>query len=184
VRKSTPIPAFDAMPETKATLEDMLREGARNLLQAALESEIQEHLDYYRNLQDAQGRRIVVKNGWHPKRDILTSIGPITIRQPRVDDRELKAHEEERFTSQILPKFMRRAPSIDAVVPVLYLKGISTDDFPTALEAILGPGAKGLSATTVVRLKEVWNAEYADWARRDLRGKNYVYIWADGVYCR
>lgn len=183
MKKPTPIPAFEAMPDTKATLEEILREGARNLLQVALESEIQEHLDYYRNLLDAHGRRLVVRNGSHPERDILTSIGPITIRQPRVDDRELEPLGKDRFTSQILPKFMRRAPSIDAVVPVLYLKGISTDDFPTALEAILGPGAKGLSATTVMRLKEVWSAEYADWATRDLSGKNYVYIWADGVYC-
>lgn len=183
MKKPTPIPAFEAMPETRTTLEDILREGARNLLQAALESEIQEHLEHYRSLLDAQGHRVVVRNGSHPERDILTSIGPVTIRQPRVDDRELEPLGKERFTSQILPKFMRRAPSIDAVVPVLYLKGISTDDFPTALEAILGPGAKGLSATTVVRLKEVWNAEYADWAKRDLSGKNYVYIWADGVYC-
>jgi putative transposase len=89
---------------------------------------------------------------------------------------------EERFTSRILPKFMRQAAVIDTLVPVLYLKGISTDDFTTALEAILEPQAKGLSARTVVRLKEIWTDEHNEWSMRDLTGKRYVYVWADGVY--
>jgi transposase-like protein len=95
----------------------------------------------------------------------------------------LEAEGKERFASRILPRFMRRTPSIDTLVPVLYLKGISTDDFPTALEAILGRQAKGLSATTVVRLKEIWTREYEEWSKRDLSEKRYVYVWADGVYC-
>ncbi len=118
-----------------------------------------------------------------PERTILTGAGPIPITRPRVDDRALDALGKERFTSRILPKFMRRSPSIDTLVPVLYLKGISTDDFPAELEAILGPQAKGLSASTVVRLKEIWTEEYEEWSKRDLSGKHYVYVWADGVYC-
>ena len=183
MQKATPKSLYEAMPETKAVLEDVLREGAHKLLQAALETEIHEHLDRYRELRDERGRRLVVRNGSHPAREILSGIGPIPIRQPRLDDRALTDIGEARFSSSILPRFMRRAPSIDAVVPVLYLKGISTDDFPTALEALLGPAVKGLSAATVVRLKEIWTTEYREWAKRDLSGKNYVYVWVDGIYC-
>ena len=153
------------------------------MLQAALEAEIEEHLSRFKNLVDEEGKRLVVRNGVMPERIVLTGAGPIPITRPRVDDRALDAVGEQRFTSRILPPFMRRAPSIDTLVPVLYLKGISTDDFPTALEAILGPQAKGLSASTVVRLKEIWTEEYAEWSKRDLSGKRYVYVWADGVYC-
>ncbi len=164
-------------------LEIIVREGARKMLQAALEAEIEEHLSRFKNLVDEEGKRLVVRNGVMPERTVLTGAGPIAITRPRVDDRALSARGEQRFTSRILPPFMRRAPSIDTLVPVLYLKGISTDDFPTALEAILGPQAKGLSASTVVRLKEIWTEEYGEWSRRDLAGKRYVYVWADGVYC-
>ncbi len=172
-----------ATPETMGALEIIVREGARKMLQAALEAEIEEHLSRFKNLVDEEGKRLVVRNGVMPERTVLTGAGPIAITRPRVDDRALSARGEQRFTSRILPPFMRRAPSIDTLVPVLYLKGISTDDFPTALEAILGPQAKGLSASTVVRLKEIWTEEYGEWSRRDLAGKRYVYVWADGVYC-
>lgn len=171
-----------AMPETMGVLESIIREGARKMLQAALELEIAEHLARFASLVDENGKRLVVRNGCQPERTILTGAGPIPVKRPRVDDRALET-TGERFTSKILPKFMRRAASIDTLVPVLYLKGISTDDFPTALEAILGPQAKGLSATTVVRLKEIWTDEYEEWSKRDLSGKRYVYVWADGVYC-
>jgi putative transposase len=151
------------MPETMGVLESIMREGARKMLQAALEAEIEEHLERYKGVVDKAGNRLVVRNGFQPERRILTGAGPIPVKRPRVDDRALAAAGRERFTSRILPPFMRRAASIDTLVPVLYLKGISTDDFPTALEAILGPQAKGLLASTVVR--------------------RYVYVWADGVYC-
>ena len=173
----------EATPETMGMLEAIVREGARKMLQAALEAEIEEHLSRFKNLVDEEGKRLVVRNGVMPERTVLTGAGPIPITRPRVDDRALNAMGKERFTSRILPPFMRRAPSIDTLVPVLYLKGISTDDFPTALEAILGPQAKGLSASTVVRLKEMWTEEYGEWSKRDLSGKRYVYVWADGVYC-
>lgn len=174
---------IEARAETMGVLESIVREGARKMLQAALEAEIEEHLVRFTHLVDEDGKRLVVRNGTMPERTVLTGAGPIPITRPRVDDRALEALDKERFTSRILPKFMRRAPSIDTLVPVLYLKGISTDDFPTALEAILGPQAKGLSASTVVRLKDIWTEEYEEWSKRELSDKHYVYVWADGVYC-
>jgi putative transposase len=167
--------------EGESLLETMARTGAREMLALALEDEIREHLEKYKDLRDEKGRKLVVRNGYHPERDIITGIGPLTIRQPRVDDRKLAT--EERFSCKILPRYMRRAPSIDNLVPVLYLKGVSTNDFKTALASILGEGVKGLSATTIVRLKQIWEGEYQAWAKRDLSGKRYVYIWADGIYC-
>jgi putative transposase len=183
VSKTTTETRIEATPETMGALEIIVREGARKMLQAALEAEIEEHLSRFKHLVDEDGKRMVVRNGVMPERTVLTGAGPIPITRPRVDDRALDAMGEQRFTSRILPPFMRRAPSIDTLVPVLCLKGISTDDFPTALEAILGPQAKGLSASTIVRLKEIWTEEYAEWSKRDLSGKRYVYVWADGVYC-
>lgn len=181
--KNTAEDRIEARPETMVALEALMREGARKMLQAALEAEIEEHIARYKGLVDEEGKRLVVRNGSMPERTILTGAGPIPIKRPRVDDRALEAEGKERFASRILPRFMRRTPSIDTLVPVLYLKGISTDDFPTALEAILGRQAKGLSATTVVRLKEIWTREYEEWSKRDLSEKRYVYVWADGVYC-
>lgn len=128
------------------------------------------------------GNRLVVRNGSQPERKILTGAGAIPVKRPRVDDRALAEAGKKRFTSRILPPFMRRATSIDTLVPVPYLKGISTDDFPIALEAILGPQAKDSSAITVVRLKKSRTEEYGEWSKRDLSGKRYVYVWADGVY--
>jgi len=183
VSKNTAEDRIEARPETMVALEALMREGARKMLQAALEAEIEEHIARYKGLVDEEGKRLVVRNGSMPERTILTGAGPIPIKRPRVDDRALEAEGKERFASRILPRFMRRTPSIDTLVPVLYLKGISTDDFPTALEAILGRQAKGLSATTVVRLKEIWTREYEEWSKRDLSEKRYVYVWADGVYC-
>jgi putative transposase len=165
-------------------LETLIRSGARQVLQAALEAEIQEHLDRYTGCVDGNGNRQIVRNGHQPERTILTAAGPIPVRRPRVDDRVLEEKGQERFASRILPKFMRRSASLDSLIPALYLQGISTDDFPTALEAILGPQAKGLSATTVVRLKEAWTKEYTEWSKRDLSKTHYVYVWADGVYCK
>lgn len=183
MNKNTTATQEKAMPETIGVLEDIIREGARKMLQAALELEIEEYLSRFTSLLDENGKRLVVRNGFQPERTILTGAGPIPVKRPRIDDRALDAIGEERFSSKILPKFMRRAASIDTLVPALYLKGLSTDDFPTALEAILGPQVQGLSATTIVRLKEIWTDEYEEWSKRDLSGKQYVYVWADGVYC-
>ena len=164
--------------EPASVLDEIVREGARRLLQHAIELEVAEYVEAHVGFVDQEGRRQVVRNGWMKEREVLTSAGPIRVKRPRVNDKR----EEERFTSRILPPYMRRAPSLDALIPALYLRGVSTGDFQEALEAILGPQAKGLSATNIVRLKEIWKQEYDQWRRRDLSGKHYVYIWVDGIY--
>jgi len=164
--------------DSRSALDTLLREGARTLLQSAIEAEVAEYLAAHRDARDEQGRQLVVRNGHLPERDLVTGVGPVRIEQPRVRDRR----EGKRFSSQLLPPFMRRVPSVDALIPVLYLKGISTGDFSEALEAILGPNATGLSSANIVRLKEGWQKDYETWAARDLSGKRYVYWWADGVY--
>jgi transposase-like protein len=164
--------------ESKLGLEDVLREGARRLLQDAIENEGGEYVARHSALREETGHHAVVRNGYLPERNLVTGLGPVRVKQPRVRDRR----EGDRFTSKILPPFMRRVPSIDALIPVLYLKGISTGDFSEALEAILGPNAAGLSATNIVRLKEGWQQDYEAWSKRDLAGKRYVYWWADGIY--
>jgi len=164
--------------EAKLGLEEILREGARKMLQQAIENEIDEYIEEHRGLRDERGRRIVVRNGSMPERDLVTGIGNVPVCQPRVHDRRA----ESRFTSRILPPYMRRVPSIEALIPALYLRGISTGDFSEALESILGPQAKGLSATNIVRLKEGWKQDYKEWQKRDLSEKHYVYVWADGIY--
>ena len=169
--------------ETWSVLEAVAREGARKLLQQALENEVAEYIEAQAAKRDENGRRLVVRNGAMPERNILTGIGPMAIRQPRVDDRKLKEQEEaERFSSHVLPRYLRRVPSVDKLIPVLYLKGVSSKEFMKALSSILGEGAKGLSATNIVRLKKGWEQEYKGWILRDLSEKEYVYIWADGVY--
>jgi len=168
---------------TWSVLEEIAREGARKMLKLALENEVEEFVQKHATLRDESGRKIVAKNGYMPQRDIITGMGLLTIKQPRIDDRNLNEHcNSERFTSNILPRYLRRIPSIDNLVPALYLKGISTNDFSTALSAILGEGVKGLSAANIVRLKESWQKDYMEWKNRDLSSKNYVYFWVDGVY--
>jgi len=159
-------------------LDEIVREGARRLLQHAIESEVADYVDSHSGELDDGGRRKVVRNGWMKERNVVTSAGVLPVKRPRVHDRR----PGERFTSRILPPYMRRAPSIDALIPALYLRGVSTGDFKEALESILGPEAVGLSATNIVRLKEIWKQEYEEWSRRDLSGKRYVYVWADGIY--
>jgi transposase-like protein len=160
------------------SLEDALKEGARRLLQRAIENEVQEFLDECVAMKAKDGRRSVVRNGYLPERSVQTGIGLVPVKQPRVRDRDKK----RRFISAILPPYLRRTPSVESVVSALYLKGISTNNFPEALEAILGENAKGLSPTNIVRLKEGWEAEYKEWSKRNLSGKHYVYFWVDGIY--
>ncbi len=164
--------------EAQLGLEDILRQGARKMLQASIENEVAEYIEKHGNLRDADGRRLVVRNGAYPERELITGIGKVRVRQPRVHDRR----EGERFSSTILPPYMRRMPSIDALIPALYLRGVSTGDFSEALESILGKNARGLSATNIVRLKEIWKQDYEQWRKRDLSMKRYVYVWADGIY--
>jgi len=148
------------------------------MLMQAVEAEVEAYIEKHAEIRDEDGHRVVVRNGHLPERELVTGIGPVPIKQPRVRDKR----PGEKFSSKILPPFMRRVPSIDALIPCLYLKGISTGDFGEALEAILGPQAKGLSATNIVRLKEGWKQDYDTWRQRDLSEKNYVYIWVDGIH--
>ena len=164
--------------ETQSSLESMLREGARRMLQAALEMEVSAYLDAHTAQRDEAGHQVVVRNGHHRERTLVTGVGPISIRQPRVQDRRV----DHQFTSAILPPYLRRTPSIDALIPALYLKGVSTSQFPDALSAILGEGVSGLSSANIVRLKAIWEEDYLRWQKRDLRTKHYVYIWVDGIY--
>jgi putative transposase len=163
--------------EAKTPLEQLIAAGARKMLQAAIENEVQEYLQAHQGQRTPGDRAAVVRNGYLPERDLVTGVGPIPVRQPRVRHRD-----GQRFTSAILPRYLRRVPSVDALIPTLYLKGVSTGDFTGALAAILGEKASGLSATNIVRLKAVWEEEYNAWRRRDLSQKRYVYWWADGVY--
>jgi putative transposase len=176
----------DRSPEEETAgevLEEILKRGAQVVLQRAIEMEVEEFLERYKEERTDDGLRKVVRNGYMPERRLLTGLGPIPVKQPRVDDRKLRREkEEEGFTSRLLPRYLRRIASIDNLVPALYLKGISTGDFPAALEAILGERAPGLSATTVVRLKRIWEKEYQEWATRDLSEKEYIYFWVDGIY--
>jgi transposase-like protein len=162
----------------RAELKEVLEQGAQRLLRAALLAEVAVCVEELSDQLDADGRRLVVRNGYLPAREIQTGLGPIGVRQPRVNDRR----PGQNFTSKILPPYLRRTRSLEALIPWLYLKGVSTNDFPEALQALLGPQAAGLSPSTIVRLKEVWQQEYAAWSARDLTGKEYVYVWADAIY--
>jgi putative transposase len=162
--------------EAKSPLEQLIAQGARRMLQAAIENEVQEYLQAHRGQRTEGARAVVVRNGYLPERDLVTGVGPLKVRQPRVRHRDA-----QQFTSAILPKYMRRVPSVDALIPALYLKGVSTGDFTDALAAILGEKASGLSASNVVRLKASWEADYQAWRQRDLSQKRYGYWWADGV---
>jgi transposase-like protein len=172
-------------PDTPArdVLTEVLRQGARRMLGQAIENEVAEYVQAYADQRDAAGRRLVVRNGHMPPRAIQTGLGPIEVARPRVNDKRTDADGNRiRFTSKILPPYLRRTKALDELVPWLYLKGISTGDFPEALAALLGPGAEGLSATNICRLKRGWEDEWKQWSRRDLSGKEYVYVWADGIH--
>ena len=165
------------------SLTPILREGAARMLAQAIEAEVAEYIARHADLRAADGHRLVVRNGYKDEREIQTGIGPITVRQPRVNDQRRDENGRRvQFTSAILPPYLRKTRSIEELIPWLYLKGISTGDFSEALAALLGPEAPGLSASTIVRLKESWQAEYTAWSKRSLAGKRYVYVWADGVY--
>lgn len=159
-------------------LTDLLRDGARQMLAAAVEAEVQEFLVRHQALRDDQGRQRVVRNGYLPQRTIQTGLGDVEIKAPRVRDRA----KEIKFSSAILPPYLRRTKTIEELLPWLYLKGVSTGDFSEALTALLGRDAPGLSASTISRLKESWADEHGRWSRRSLVNKHYVYLWVDGVH--
>ena len=165
-------------------LTEILRNGARALLAQAVEAEVADFLGKHADLKTADGHQRVVRHGHLPEREVMTGIGPVTVRQPRVRDRKADATDPDRirFSPSILPPYMRRSKSIETLLPILYLKGISTGDFSEALAALLGKDAAGLSASAIGRLKDGWLDEHTAWQRRDLSAKRYVYIWADGIH--
>jgi putative transposase len=169
------------LPTGQDVLTEILRDGARRMLADAIEAEVAAWIDAHAHLRDVSGRRQVVRNGDLPERTIQTGIGEIPVKQPRVQDRRLP-EQRERFTPAVLPPYLRRTKSLEELIPWLYLKGISTGDFAEALGAILGSDAPNLSATTITRLKGVWEGEHEAWSKRSLSGKHYVYVWADGVH--
>ena len=169
------------LPTGQDVLTEVLRSGARRLLAEAVEAEVAAWIDGRADLEDQAGRQLVVRNGHLPERTIQTGIGPVEVKQPRVRDRR-PADQREAFTSAILPPYLRKTKSLEGLIPWLYLKGVSTGDFAEALQALLGPEAPGLSATTITRLKAAWEAEHEAWSKRSLAGKHYVYVWADGVH--
>ena len=164
-------------------LTDILRQGAQEMLADAIRNEVAEYVARHAHLRDDEGHRLVVRNGLLPARTIQTGLGSVEVHQGRVNDKRIDASGRRiRFTSSILPPYLRRTKSIEELIPWLYLKGVSTGDFTEALEALLGPQAQGLSATNIVRLKTVWQQEWASWSKRSLKDKHYVYVWADGVH--
>jgi len=164
------------------SLTEILRSGARALLTQAVEAEVAEFLAKHTDLKTETGQQRVVRHGHLPEREIMTGIGPVAVRQPRVRDREATEGARIRYSPSILPRYARRSQSLEVLIPILYLKGISTGDFEEALAALVGKGAPGLSASTIARLKEVWTEEHARWQKRDLSAKRYVYCWADGIH--
>lgn len=165
--------------EIGLSLEDLLRRGARDLIQKAIEAKVQDLLERYGNVRTLGGQRAVVRNGYLPARDVLTTVGPVKVRVPKVRDR---SGAGVKFNSTLVPPFVRRSQRMSAALPWLYLKGVSSGDMREALTVLVGEQAKGLSPNVVSRLKSEWASEYGAWMKRDLSGRHYVYGWADGIH--
>jgi putative transposase len=164
-------------------ITEILRQGARKLLAQALETEIEVFINQYKELKDELGRQRIVRNGHLPERDIQTGIGAVPVKAPRIRDRHARPSKRIKFSSSILPPYLRKTRSMEHLIPWLYLKGVSTGDFTNALSALVGKDAPGLSATTISRLKTVWEQDLRKWQKRDLSNKHYVYFWVDGIHC-
>lgn len=181
--ESTPVHHLHPATITEDALTKLIREAAKAVLAEAISAEAEEHIDRFRSVVDEKGNRRVVLNGYLPEREIQTGAGVLPIRQPRVrvkgagpDDGELK------FQSKLIPPYLRKAKNIEDLIPWLYLRGISTNDMTDVLAGLLGVDPVGFSASSVVRCKKVWEDEFSAWEKRSLKGKRYVYVWADGVY--
>ncbi len=169
-------------PLVGATLDDLARAGAQRMIAAALELEVDEYLARFRAERDPVGHALVVRNGTARPRPVTTGVGPLTIAAPRVNDRRVVEGVRQKFTSAILPPYVRRSPRVESVLPLLDLHGLSSGDFREALPALLGPEAAGLSSSAILRLTKVWTAEYEAFRRRDLADRDYVYLCADGIH--
>ncbi len=174
--------ALDGAGNSTSLIDEIVREGARRMLAEALQSEVDAYIDRFAAERDERGRRLVVRNGTHQAREVLTSAGAVEVIAPRVNDRRTDpdSGERVRFSSAILPPWARKTPKINEVLPLLYLHGLSSGDFVPALGQFLGSTA-GLSASVITKLTETWQAEQRAFAARDLSGVDYVYLWADGI---
>ncbi len=187
--QATTIPA-----PCRDVLTEILRDGAQRLLGQAIEAEVGDWIERHAGLTNDHNRRQVVRNGHHPARTLVTGVGPVEVTQPRVLDRRIVGRNQDgqdvdaagrpvtRFSSNILPPYLRKTKAIEELIPWLYLKGVSTGGFAEALQALVGPQAAGLSATTITRLIRAWQDEHKAWSRRSLEGRQYVYLWADGIH--
>lgn len=173
----------DGTTEGDSLMDGIAREGARRMLAAALEAEVNQYIAELTDQCDAKGRRLVVRNGHHAERTVTTAVGPVPVKAPRVNDKRVDAQtgERKRFSSQILAPWCRKSPKISEVLPLLYLHGLSSGDFVPAMEQFLGSSA-GLSPATVTRLTKQWQDDHAAFQARDLTESDYVYVWADGVH--
>ncbi|MBY8883186.1 IS256 family transposase [Actinacidiphila acidipaludis] len=173
----------DGTTESGSLIDEIVREGARRMLAAALEAEVDQYIAELAGQRDEAGRRLVVRNGRHRPRAVTTAAGPIEVAVPRVNDKRVDetTGERRRFSSKILAPWCRKSPKISEVLPLLYLHGLSSGDFVPAMEQFLGSSA-GLSPATVTRLTQQWTADHAEFQRRDLAESDYVYVWADGVH--
>ena len=170
----------DAAP----TLDELARTGARQMLMTALAVEVAQYVDAHQEARDEQGRRLVVRNGRARTRKGTCGAGTLEVSAPRVHDRRVDAAgQPQRFTCRILPPYMRRSPKVAEVLPILYLRGLSTGDFREALPVLLGDDAAGLSAINIARLTAVWEEDYRRFRQRDLADRDYVYVWVDGIHC-
>jgi transposase-like protein len=175
----TSVVRFQTPEAVEDPLTELLQTGAKQLIHKAVEAELAELLAQYAQVTDAEGRAAVVRNGHLPEREIVTGIGPVKVKVPKVRSR---IDEQVVFRSTLVPPYVRRAKTLDAALPWLYLKGISTGQMQEALEVLVGPEAKGLSASVVSRLKSQWREDYAAWCQRRLDKDRWVYLWADGIY--
>ena len=176
--------SFRAQFDQRSPLDEIVREGARRMLQSAIDAEVDAFISLHEDRHDEHGRRQVVKNGSLPERELLTGAGAIPVTQGRVRDNHPDPNKRVTFTPSVLPAYLRKTTAIEDLIPWLYLKGISTGDFAEALQSLVGERAAGLSANVVCRLKEQWSSEYDDWSKRDLTDKQFVYVWADGIHAK
>lgn len=176
-------PADDHPQASSSPIDQIVREGARKMLAAALQAEVDAYIAAFADQRDEAGRRLVVRNGYHAEREVLTAAGAIPVKAPRVNDKRIDevTGERKRFSSAILPAWCRKSPQVTEVLPLLYLHGLSSGDFTAALSQFLGTSA-GLSASVITKLTETWKAEQRTFTERDLSGVDYVYLWADGIH--
>ena len=176
-------PVLSGPGSTQDVLAEVLRTGAQQMLATAIEAEVSVYIEEHKHEVDDDGHRLVVRNGRHRGRRIHTGVGTVDVEQPRVNDRRVDSDGSRfRFTSKILPPYLRRTKNLEEFIPWLYLKGISTNDFSECLQHLTGNSTASLSPTPVIRLKEAWSKECQEWSRRSLAGKRYVYFWVDGVH--